>query len=134
MKFVIFDELREFDNGILAGLSRKEAAVKYPLPVGGRPAHIPIQDGESALELRYRAERIFHQITHDFKESERIAIVSHGMLISNFLEAYLNLPVQSKFQFHTGDTGIHLLELKGDTRAVKFMNNLEHLYKGDIHC
>ncbi len=129
-----FDELREFDNGVLAGLLRKEAAVKYPLPSGGRPAHIPIQDGESAIELRYRAEKIFQQIIYDFKEKERIAIVTHGGLISNFLEAFLNLPVQAKFQFHTGDTGIHLLELKDDIRAVKFMNSLQHLKKGKLHC
>ncbi|WP_252504374.1 histidine phosphatase family protein [Sporosarcina sp. Marseille-Q4943] len=121
-----YDELREFNNGVLAGMSRKEAAIKYPLPKGGRPVHIPIQDGESALDLRYRAERILREIIHDYKDYERVAIVSHGGLISNLFNAFFNLPI-GDVVFPTGDTGIHLLELREDIRVVKFINKLDHL-------
>lgn len=120
-------ELAEYNNGVLAGMDRKEAAIKYPLPKGGRPIHIPIQDGESELEFRYRVEKMYHQIFHDYKGKERIAIVSHGGFISNFICAFLKLPIGAKVSFPTGDTGIHLLEVKGDERIVKFMNRLEHL-------
>ncbi|WP_413229538.1 histidine phosphatase family protein [Heyndrickxia oleronia] len=48
-------DLMEFNNGVLAGVPKEVAAKKYPLPVNGRPAHIPIQNGESELEFRYRA-------------------------------------------------------------------------------
>lgn len=38
---VILDEdLMEFNNGVLAGLSREVAAIQYPLPPNGRPPHI----------------------------------------------------------------------------------------------
>lgn len=122
-----YDDLREFNNGVLAGMSREEAAIKYPLPKGGRPVHIPIQDGESALDLRYRAERILREIVHDYRDYQRVAIVSHGGLISNLIKAFLNLPV-GDFAFPTGDTGIHLLEIREDIRVVRFMNRQGHLY------
>lgn len=121
------DDLMEFNNGILAGLSKKVASIKYPLPKGGRPVHIPIQDGESELAFRYRAERIFHKIVFDYKDYRRVAIVSHGGIISNIIKSFLNQPNNMDFVFATGDTGIHLLELKEDLRLVKFMNKQEHL-------
>ena len=120
------EDLMEFNNGVLAGLPRKEAAIKYPLPEGGRPIHIPIEGGESELEFRYRAERIAHKIVHDYKDYKRVAIVSHGGLISNFIKALLNQS-NSKVVYPTGDTGIHLLEIRGDLRIVRFMNKQEHL-------
>ena len=120
------EDLMEFNNGVLAGLPRKEAAIKYPLPKGGRPIHIPIQGGESELEFRYRAERITQKILHDYEGYERVAIVSHGGLISNFIKALLNQS-NSKLIFPTGDTGIHLLEIREDLRIVRFMNKQEHL-------
>lgn len=77
----------EINNGVLAGLSRKEAAIKHPFPKGGRPAHIPIQDGESDLEFRFRVDSIFHKVLVDYQDYERVAIVSHGGTISNLLKA-----------------------------------------------
>ncbi|MGG0668684.1 histidine phosphatase family protein [Sporosarcina koreensis] len=121
-----YDDLREFNNGVLAGMSRKEAAIKHPLPEGGRPVHIPIQDGESALDLRFWAERILRQILHDYQSYQRIAIVSHDKMISNLINAFLKLPI-GDVVFPTGDTGIHLLEIREDMRVVRFMNRLDHL-------
>jgi len=120
------EDLMEFNNGVLAGLSRKEAAEKYPIPEGGRPVHLPIQDGESELEFHYRAERIFHKIVHDYKDYQRVAIVSHGGLISRFIKAFLQ-QMDKDLVFATGDTGIHLLELRDNARFIRFMNRQEHL-------
>ncbi|MGB3260279.1 histidine phosphatase family protein [Paenisporosarcina sp.] len=126
-ELIVENDLMEFNNGVLAGLSRKEAAVKYPLPEGGRPAHVPIQDGESDLEFRFRVDGIFHKILHEYHHYERVAIVSHGGTISNFLKAFLKQPINSEFIFPTGDTGIHLLELKDNARIIRFLNKQEHL-------
>ncbi|MDP4172316.1 MAG: histidine phosphatase family protein [Bacillota bacterium] len=121
------NDLKEYDNGVLAGLTKEAAAIQYPLPKNGRPFHIPIQEGESELEFRFRAERIFHKIMSDYHHCNRIAIVSHGGLISNLLKAFLKLPNTHEFAFPTGDTGIHLLEIKETVRVVKFLNRQEHL-------
>ena len=120
------DDLMEWNNGVLAGMPREEANVKYPLTKEGRPVHIPIEGGESALDLRYRAERILHQILHDYEGITRIAIVSHGGLISNLLSAFLQLPVGA-FVFPTGDTGIHMLEIRENQRVVRSLNRQDHL-------
>ncbi|SDN59613.1 2,3-bisphosphoglycerate-dependent phosphoglycerate mutase [Psychrobacillus sp. OK028] len=120
-------DLMEFNNGVLAGLSREEARVKYPLPPSGRPIHIPIELGESALEFRFRAEKIFHQILLDYQSYNRVAIVSHGGLISHFINAFLKQPNTSEYEFATGDTGIHLLDIKENKRIIKFLNRQEHL-------
>lgn len=121
-----FDELMELNNGILAGMDRNEAAIKYPLPEGGRPIHIPIEGGESELQLRQRAETMFYKILHDFKEHKRIAIVSHGGFISNFLKVFFKQHSDSLI-FATGDTGIHHLEIKEGTNIIRFINKQDHL-------
>ncbi|QTD43222.1 histidine phosphatase family protein [Sporosarcina sp. Te-1] len=119
-------DLMEYNNGVLAGLPKKETAITHPLPKGGRPVHIPIPDGESELELRYRAEWMLHHILFEFQDVRRVAIVSHGGLISNLIKAFLHQP-NGKFAFSTGDTGIHLLEQREDTRFVRFLNKQDHL-------
>ncbi|MFF2753990.1 histidine phosphatase family protein [Psychrobacillus sp. NPDC058041] len=126
-ELIVEDDLMELNNGVLAGLSREEAAIKYPLPQNGRPVHLPIEDGESELELRFRAERVFHTIIYDYKEYERVAIISHGGLISHLLKAFLRQPNSSDFAYATGDTGIHLLEIKESVRVIRFLNRQEHL-------
>ena len=119
--------LMEFNNGVLAGLSREEAALKYPLPKDGRPIYSPIEGGESELAFRYRADYEFHRIINEYKNYKRVAIVSHGGLISNLIKAFLQLPVTSDYIFPTGDTGIHLLTIEKGKRIIKFLNRLEHM-------
>ncbi|MFC7687363.1 histidine phosphatase family protein [Ureibacillus sp. GCM10028918] len=126
-ELVEVDDLMEFNNGVLAGMSRKEASIKYPFPDGGRPIHVPIKDGESELDLRFRAERVFNKIIVDYKQYKRVAIVSHGGLISNFLKGVLNLPNNSKTIFATGDTGLHLIDIREDNSIIKFLNKQDHL-------
>ena len=120
-------DLMEFNNGVLAGLPRGEAAIKYPLPKEGRPIYIPIEAGESELAFRYRAEYILRKIIEEYKDYQRVAIVSHGGLISNLIKAFLQLPVNSDYIFPTGDTGIHLLTIEQDKRIIRFLNRLEHI-------
>lgn len=127
-ELIIEQDLMEFNNGVLAGLSREEAAIKYPLPKDGRPPHLPILDGESNLEFRFRVDNIFYKVFFDYQEYERVAIVSHGGTISNLLKAFLKQPINNEFIFSTGDTGIHLLEIKGNNRMIKFLNKQEHLH------
>lgn len=86
-----------------------------------------IYDGESELEFRYRAEKMYHQVLEEYKEFHRIAIVSHGGFISKFLQAFLSLPVNQTFGFSTGDTGIHLIEFKDGKKYKKFLNRRDHL-------
>ncbi|WP_077620642.1 histidine phosphatase family protein [Bacillus sinesaloumensis] len=120
-------DLMEFNNGVLAGVSREEASIKYPLPKNGRPVHEAIQDGESELEFRFRAERVFQKNIFDYQDYQRVAIVSHGGLISNLIKSFLSQANNKEYAFITGDTGIHLLEIKNNLRIIRFLNKQEHL-------
>ncbi|WLR54156.1 histidine phosphatase family protein [Mesobacillus subterraneus] len=129
---VIEDEnLREYNNGVLAGLPYTEAKLRYPEPEGGRKPHEPIEDGESDLEFRFRAQTVFSKILTESSGRKRIAFVSHGGMISNLLRTLLNLPVSNDIYFPTGDTGIHLLKIKEGQKTVLFLNDCVHLAKVD---
>jgi 2,3-bisphosphoglycerate-dependent phosphoglycerate mutase len=131
LKVIEDDDLREFNNGVLAGLPYAEAKLRYPEPEGGRKPHVPIQDGESALEFRFRAQTVLSKILSESEDRKRIAIVSHGGMISNLLKSFLDLPVASDIYFPTGDTGIHLLRMNGNQKGVLFLNDCGHLAKID---
>lgn len=130
-KVIEDDGLREFNNGVLAGLPYAEAKVRYPEPEGGRKPHEAIEDGESELEFRFRAETVFSKILAESEGRKRIAIVSHGGMISNLLKAFLNLPAVANTYFLTGDTGMHLLKVNQNQKAVLFLNDCGHLAKVD---
>lgn len=126
-KIIFKDDLMEYNNGVLAGLSREEAIQKFPIPVGGRPKHVPIKGGESELEFRYRTEITWSQILSDYNDLERIAIISHGGTISNLIKSILSIPVENQLVFPTGDTGMHLIEMKDNKKIIRFLNNQNHL-------
>ncbi|WP_421378878.1 histidine phosphatase family protein [Bacillus salacetis] len=116
------EDLMEHNNGIQAGVPFKEAErIKMP-----NYPHERIEEGESALEFRLRIESAFSKIIAESK-FKRIAIVAHGGVITNLLRSYLKLPVDHGHWFVTGDTGIHLLEIREDGRLVHFMNDTSHL-------
>jgi 2,3-bisphosphoglycerate-dependent phosphoglycerate mutase len=118
--------LREYNNGVLAGLSFQESDRIYPEPEGGRKPHEAILHGESSLEFRFRAETIFSKIITESSGLNRIAIVSHGGMIANILKSFLNIPVHSNYGFYTGDTGIHLLRMNEKGKFVIFLNHDQH--------
>ena len=62
-----------------------------------------------------------------YQSYDRVAIVSHGGLISQFIKAFLKQPNTSEDIFVTGDTGIHLLEIKENAKIIRFLNKQEHL-------
>lgn len=116
-------ELREHDNGELAGKPLAEVAFPWEL--------LPHEKfgiyGESAMEFRARGEHIFSVIKEASKEYKRIAIVSHGGTISRMIESFLGLPFVHNVFFKTDDTGIHLLEYTEQGRMVIFSNCTSHI-------
>ncbi|MBP1991623.1 histidine phosphatase family protein [Paenibacillus eucommiae] len=116
------DELMEYNNGVLAGLSFEEGK-KYDRP---KTMHDQIEKGESAIEFRMRIESIFSRIL-SLSGNERIAIVAHGGVINNLLRSFYKMPVNKEFLFKNGDTAIHLVEIEQSERIVHFLNSTVHL-------
>lgn len=124
---ILEEELMEYNNGVLAGLPREIAAMKYPIPPGGRKPHESVENGESMLDFRLRVERVFSKIITESGDASRIAIVAHGGTISNLIKSFLKLPPITEYGFATGDTGIHYLRLEENNRLILWLNNTEHL-------
>jgi 2,3-bisphosphoglycerate-dependent phosphoglycerate mutase len=125
----IDDDLMEWNNGLLAGMLRSEADIKYPLPKGGRNHYDEYYQCESFIQFRARAERIWSKLmaTNLLESNKRICIVSHGGMINMLFRSFLNLPLQTEVNLSTGDTGIHLWKVSNKDKTVLFSNFLGHL-------
>ena len=66
------EQLMEFNNGLLAGLSHEEADLKYPeVEV---PAHMSKYEQESAIEFRARAEYMLSKLLSENGKDDTIAV------------------------------------------------------------
>ncbi len=120
------EDLMEFQNGLIAGLSREEADKKYPKPEF-RYLHTKVYEMESDLEFRFRAESVLSKIINENDSNSTIAIVAHGGIINMLYRSFLNLPNSSNIYFQTGDTGIHKWYADNEKRVVIFSNSTKHL-------
>lgn len=123
---IVFDEnLMEFNNGLLAGLSRAVVREKYP-EVPDLPIDKAVYGQESQVEFRQRAENALSRIVSESQADETIAIVSHGGMINQLYRSLFEMPVGCNFFFNTADTGIHIWSLTDKERRVVKANFDEH--------
>ena len=124
---VIADEdLMEFNNGLLAGLSFEEAAVRYPR-IENLPPDQSVYGQETQYEFRARTDRAFARCLAQIPDGATAAIVSHGGMINQLFASLIGLPPASSPRFLTGDTGIHLWILTQEGPRLMFANKQEHL-------
>ncbi len=117
--------LMEFNNGLIAGLTRQEATEKYPI-VQNLPVHKAVYQQESVLEFRFRADYILSEIISENNADSSIAIVTHGGMINQLYRSFLRLPVESDIFFCTGDTGVHEWRITDKGRFIVFSNYTGH--------
>ena len=123
---IIYDErLMEFNNGLLAGMPKTEAAEKYPI-VQDLPVDQAVYGQESKLEFRRRADSVLTSIIKESSDEDVIAIVSHGGMINQLYHSALNMPEDSKNTFITSDTGVHIWEKHGDKIRIITANMNAH--------
>ncbi|NBG88660.1 histidine phosphatase family protein [Isachenkonia alkalipeptolytica] len=124
---ILAEELMEWDNGLLAGLPREEAAKKYPLPKGGRKPHHTNGGTESMINFRARAETFLSELKEEYPKDAQLCIISHGGMINMLYRSLLNLSMQTEQSIRCGDTSIHKFILKEDKCDIEYINRLEHL-------
>ena len=111
-----FDEdWMEIDNGLLAGMKREVAAVKYPKP-GFRNPYEPVGNtGESAWEAYCRATKAVEKIVR--QGAGRYLVVAHGGILNEAMKAIMGLPPRgekSDVVFRFGDLGYARVEYHAD--------------------
>ena len=126
-ELVIDDSLMEWNNGLLAGVDRNEAEIKFPIPKGGRKPHHEHYETESEIHFRARAEMFISKLKENYFESDKICIVSHGGMINMLLKSLLNMPMITENSFTCGDTSINKLKVTDMGCRVHYLNRLNHL-------
>jgi 2,3-bisphosphoglycerate-dependent phosphoglycerate mutase len=131
IKEISYDErLMEWNNGLIAGLLRSEADEKYPIPKGGRKYFQKIFEAESTIDFRARAEEFIAEILDKYdsdKNDRKILIITHGGTINMIIHSFLNMPIKNNIRICSGDTGVHILRVKGNDRIIVSLNGNEHL-------
>ena len=122
---VFDDDLREHDNGLLAGLPFAEAARLYPR-MPDLPPDRSVYGQESQCAFRQRADRVFGRILAAADGCEIVAVVSHGGMIDQMYHSLLGLPVADGRRFASGDTAVHVWRVENDARTVLLANSTVH--------
>lgn len=120
-KIIMEDDLMEFNNGLIAGLSFSEADKLYP-KVDNLPIHASVYNQESKLDFRLRAERILSKIIYENNKEDTIAVVTHGGMITQLYRAFLQFPIVNNVFIKTSDTGIHEWIVTENERIIIYAN------------
>ena len=108
--------LREIDCGLWEGLTREEAAARYPTEYAERERDVvgyPFPGGESFLDLR---ARVLPALGHIFDEgAARVLVVSHLGVARVLLCEFGGKPLTDLFSLQLDYGGIILL--RATTRA-----------------
>ena len=102
--------LMEFNNGLLAGLSREEADRLYP-HVENLPIDQAVYGQESKVEFRSRAKNALQRVLSENSSESVIAIVTHGGMVNQLYGSLLHMPIGENSFFRKADTGIHVWEI-----------------------
>ena len=119
-------DLMEFNNGLLAGLSREDADRLYP-HVENLPIDQAAYGQESKVEFRSRAENALQRVLSENGSESVIAIVTHGGMVNQLYGALLHMPIGENRFFRTADTGIHIWEITERGSYVIKANMDDHM-------
>lgn len=122
-----FDEnLMEFNNGLLAGLSHEEADRLYP-EVKNLPIDQAVYGQESKVAFRSRAIKALDRVLSELEEDSVVAIVTHGGMINQLYGALFHTPIGDNSFFCTADTGIHIWKITDRSNYVIKANLDAHI-------
>lgn len=120
------ENLMEFNNGLIAGLTREDAASRYP-EVKNLPVHKSVYEQESRLAFRFRADYMLSKILDENQDNDTVAVITHGGMAVQLYHSFLKLPLNQEILFQTGDTGIHEWIVRDNKRIVVMSNSMAHL-------
>lgn len=115
------DKLKEFDNGLKAGKPCVEANKKYPnVPT---PIYTSNYEQETKLHFRMRAEYMLSKIIAENEDSNTIAIITHGGMISRLYQSFLKLPIDTEIRVDTAEACFHEWTIKPGRKFIDLANS-----------
>jgi len=125
--------LRELNNGIAAGKTKKEAQEYYTPPTRPLLDWRPYPGGETWREYNLRVSGCMQRITSGVDHP--LLLVCHGGTIVNAVAWWLRIPLETlpDISFPTSNTGIIILiETEMGKRAIERHNDVAHLHAEGI--
>lgn len=121
--------LREIDVGRVVGLDAQEIAEREPAfwaAFQQERDRTPFPGGESALDVRRRALEAVSAI-HERYPDGRVAVVTHGGLITMLVAEVLSLPLSQRRRLVPENCGLTLLQWSRDRQRLRSFNDTGHL-------
>ncbi len=127
---VLDARLREFDTGVLSGLTSEEIERQYPdlwQQFQSSPTWVTVPGAESLDGLRRRLMSLVDQILAHHGKEETVALVSHGGSLGVLLSHLLGLAPDQPPPFHFDNTSLTMLDWTGRGISLVFHNDTCHL-------
>jgi broad specificity phosphatase PhoE len=122
------DDLKEIYLGPWEGLTTGEIKENYP-----EQFYIFENDAEARTGLEMESygnlqRRAYNALLDIVKENyETVLIVSHGGWLRALLCRLLYIHLKDRLSFHTGNTGLSVVDYKNDKFTVVTLNDVSHL-------
>ncbi|MEN8262766.1 MAG: alpha-ribazole phosphatase [Nitrospirota bacterium] len=113
LKPVVVEDLKERNFGVWEGMSFDEIKEQYPdafTAWAENPLKFSPMEGESTLDVKDRALRVFNEITEKHN-GDNIAIVAHGGINRVILCELLGIPLENIFRIEQDFAALNVIEL-----------------------
>jgi broad specificity phosphatase PhoE len=127
--------LNDIDYGAWQGLTREEAAARWPAEVETwyRAPHLAvIPQGEMLPELAARVGRAMRFIVSRHEPSATVVVVAHDSVNRTLLCVALGLSLGRYGRFRQEPCALNVLDFADDDFVVRLVNGTEHLAYADI--
>ena len=123
------ERLREWDLGILSGLTRSAAGKLRAEAYGIFLNHLvdePIPEGES-MRARYRRVISAVQDIASVHQGETVVVVSHGGPLGDCYRRAAGAPLESRVKIDLFNAGINVIRVTGKEWIVEDWGSVDHL-------
>jgi broad specificity phosphatase PhoE len=137
LKVIIRPELKEYDNGIIAGLTVEELRQKFPEiyldiqgwinmgPVQNRDRfQVPEAESMDAFKQRILAFQNFILVNHP---GQIVAAVSHLAVIKGFMALLFGSSLNSQMNFMADNTSVTVVDFYHQVPVLRSFNDIRHL-------
>jgi broad specificity phosphatase PhoE len=118
-RFQLTEDLAEFDYGRYEGLTSDQIAEQHPgwdLWRDGSP------EGETAVEVRIRVERVIARAQTVLDEGHDVLVVAHGHVLRALGAAWIDLPPEGGARLVLSTAGLAALGYEHENRVIDLWN------------